>query len=148
MGPGHRRHPCRRPRSPAQLALACRYTRGVTPGLVVVFGAVLAVAVWPSAVRAQQPTRPEPAQPRAGAVTLQDLPRVRIDDADGASHDRVPDPGKAGRPAPGAFTFLSGTPGSYRRVARITDRVSYVQHLENGQRYVSFRGGLRIALGK
>src|SRR5262245_50669362 len=105
------------------------YTRSVTRGLVVTFGAALAVLALPAAVAAQQATPPEP---RHGAVTLQDLPRVRIDDADGASHNRGPEAKKSGRPDIGAYTFLASTPGSYRRVTRITNRFSYVEQLEKG----------------
>jgi len=82
------------------------------------------------------------------ATTPQEPPRVRIDDADGASHGRAADTKKASRPEPGGYTFLSSTPGSYARVTRITDRVSYLEHLERGPQYATFRGGLRVALGK
>jgi hypothetical protein len=124
------------------------YTQVVKQRLVVVIGVVLAVVALPAAVPAEQGTQPARVEPRGSAVSLQDLPPVRIDDADGVSHSRVSDSKKTRRPEIGAYTFLSSTPGSYRRVTRITSRLSYIEQLERSQRYVTFQGGLRVALGK
>ena len=109
-------------------------------------GAV-AIIVSPAAIGAQQ-APPEQAEPRRSAVSLQDLPRVRIDDADGASRSRVSDTKKTRRPELDAYTFLSSTPGGYRRVTRITTRLSYIEQLDRTQRYLTFTGGLRVALSK
>jgi hypothetical protein len=117
-------------------------------GLVVALGAALVIAALPATVEAQQVSRPEPGQARTATAAPQEPPRVRIEDANGASHGRAADPKKAGRSEHADYTFLSSTPGSYARLTRITGRVSYLEHLERGQQYATFRGGLRVALGK
>ena len=116
--------------------------------LVATLGTALAVAGLPLIVWAQEAAPSTPVAPQPGTVTRQDLPRVRIDDASGASHGRVSGATKARRPELRAYTFLSSTPGSYARDTRISDRFFYVEHLEQGPQYVTFRGGLRVALGK
>ena len=120
--------------------------RSVKHGLLRALGTVVAALALPVDAPAQQAAAPERDPSRRSAVTLQDLPRVRIDDAEGA--DRVPGAKKPGRPQTRSYTFLSATPGAYRRVTRIANRLSYVEHLERGPRSVTFQGGLRVSLGK
>jgi hypothetical protein len=115
---------------------------------VSVVGVLAMVLALPAIAPAQEAVPSRTAAPRAGAVSLQDLPRVRIDDAEGASRSRVAYARKAKRPGPDAYIFLSSTPGSYRRATPLTKRLSYVEQLERSQRYVTFQAGLRVAVGK
>jgi len=124
----------------------------------------------------QAPPQPQPQPQRIeipkGAVTLEGVPRVRIDDTEAGSQRRVLPKkeadehqlriqvrdgqffraGKGNAPlkvdAAGAYTYLSSQPGSYIRLTRINDRIAYVEHLEEGPNHVTFWGELRIVLGK
>jgi hypothetical protein len=51
--------------------------------------------------------------------------------------------------AAGEFTYLmSNEPGHYVRIRRLTDRATYVEHLETPLGSVTYWGELRIVLGK
>jgi hypothetical protein len=51
--------------------------------------------------------------------------------------------------AAGEFTYLmSNEPGHYVRFRRLTDRVTYVEHLETPLGSVTYWGELKITLGK
>jgi hypothetical protein len=117
----------------------------VTKRLWALVGILATVLALPVTALAQQAAPSAPVAPRGSAVSLQDLPRVRIEDADDASHNRAR---KTRTPEAAAYTFLSATPGTYRRVTRLTSRLAYVEQLERSQRYVTFQGGLRVAVGR
>jgi hypothetical protein len=49
----------------------------------------------------------------------------------------------------GDFTYLSSTePGRYVRLQRVNDRLTYAEHVDFGNRSVTYWGELRIVLGK
>ena len=124
-----------------------RYTRGVKRRLAVTLGVALSTAS-PSVASAQQPREPAVEPPAATAATAApEVPRVRIGDTMAASR-RVFDQQDTGlRPAP-AYTYLASKPGAYIRTTPITGRIAYIQNLNAGWTYVTFTGGLRVAIGK
>ena len=108
-------------------------------------GVALSTAA-PSAASAQQ--TPEPAaEPPAATGTPDGVPRVRIGDTKAASR-RVFDRQDTGLRPPPAYTYLASKPGAYIRTTPITRRLDYVQNLDSGWTYVTFSGGLRVAIGK
>lgn len=48
----------------------------------------------------------------------------------------------------GEYTFLSSTPGNYITLRRVNDRITYVEHLDNKGKYITYFGELRIVVGK
>jgi hypothetical protein len=49
----------------------------------------------------------------------------------------------------GEFVYLSSTePGKYIRVRRVNDRLTYVEHVDQGTRSVTYWGELRVVLGR
>jgi hypothetical protein len=49
----------------------------------------------------------------------------------------------------GEFVYLSSTqPGRYVRLRRLNDRIAYVEHVDMGQRAITYWGELRVFLGK
>ena len=122
-----------------------RYTRGVKRRLAVTLGVAWSTAS-PSVASAQQAREPA-VEPPAATAAPEAVPRVRIGDTKAASR-RVFDQQDTGlRPAP-AYTYLASKPGAYIRTTPITGRIAYIQNLNAGWTYVTFTGGLRVAIGK
>lgn len=108
----------------------------------------------------------------AGATSLEGIPTVRIDSAEGATTRRILDAAEAAkarltvrvvdgqfywatrgdRPlrlnSSGEFTYLSSEPGQYVRFTRLNDKIAYVEHLDLTSGSVTWFGELRIVVGK
>lgn len=108
----------------------------------------------------------------AGTTRLEGLPRVRVDTTETATTRHVLAPtqaagsrltirvdgnryflGTSTRPLAiersGDFIYLSSTePGKYIRVRRVNDRLTYVEHVDQGGRSVTYWGELRVVLGR
>ncbi len=135
--------------------------------------ATLCTIAATATLSAQKAAQPQPVELPTGTLTLEGVPRVRIDDTETGSRRHVLDRkeadrhqfsiqvkdgqffrgGTANQPplkveAQGAYTYLSAKPGSYIRFTRMNDRIAYVEHLEEGQNHVTFWGELRIVIGK
>jgi hypothetical protein len=48
----------------------------------------------------------------------------------------------------GEYTFLSATPGNYITLRKVNDRITYVEHVDQKDRYITYFGELRIVVGK
>lgn len=46
------------------------------------------------------------------------------------------------------FTYVTTKPGSYIRLRRLNDRITYVEHLDQGPKSVTYWGEIRLGLGK
>jgi hypothetical protein len=124
-------------------------------------------------VFAQTPPPPEDFVVPQNATALQGLPQVRIDTAKDNVSRRELNPAEAAgsrltiaivdgrfywgerRDSPltvstsGGFTYLtSAEPGRYVRLQRLNETVTYVEHVDMGNRSVTYWGELRIVLGK
>jgi hypothetical protein len=115
--------------------------------------------------------QPQPVQIPAGATSLEGIPTVRIDSAEGTTTRRVLDPAEATRArltvsvvdgqffwttrdnrllhlnSSGEFTYLSSEPGQYIRFTRLNDKISYVEHVDLASGSVTWFGELRIVVG-
>lgn len=124
-------------------------------------------------VSAQNPGTPPPALeiPKT-ATTLEGIPSVRVDLSADNSTRRVLGKDEAaknklnikvkngqffwasheGEPLAlnkaGEYTFLSSTPGNYITLRKVNDRITYVEHLDNKGKYITYFGELRIVVGK
>ncbi len=86
-------------------------------------------------------------QQLAGAEALRRQLRIRIDDGRYYWTSRLDQPLTLA--VSGEFTYLmSNEPGHYVRIRRLTDRVTYVEHLETPIGSVTYWGELKIVLGK
>jgi hypothetical protein len=45
------------------------------------------------------------------------------------------------------FTYLSSDPGQYVRIARVNDRITYVEHVDTALGSITWWGELKIVLG-
>ena len=131
-------------------------------GALVMTGAVLA-----------QARRPDEAVLPKNATALEGLPQVRIDTAKDNVSRRKLDPAEAaksrltvaivdgrfywgeqpGRPltvsTSGGFTYLSSTePGRYVRIQDVNGMLTYVEHVDMGNQFVTYWGELRVVLGR
>jgi hypothetical protein len=121
---------------------------------------------------AQETPRPQPVEIPASATSLEGIPTVRIDSAEGGTRRRVLDPAEAAKArltvrvvdgqfywtsrgnrllhlnSSGEFTYLSSEPGQYIRLTRLNDRISYVEHVDITSGTVTWFGELRIVIGK
>lgn len=129
--------------------------------------AVVAAGVWVGVVAAQSPA--DALRLPAGA-TLEGSPSVRVESSEqGTTRTVLPAGDRTAHPLTlrlrdglfytsanvplqswdaGGFTYLTPKPGSYIRLRRVNDRISYVEHLDEGARSVTYWGELRILLGK
>ena len=123
----------------------------------------------------QESPRPERVEIPATATTLEGIPTVRVDSAEGGTTRQVLSPSEAAksrltvglvagryywtsrgnRPlemsSSGEFTYLSSEPGQYIRFTRLNDKISYVEHVENrdlGSGSVTWWGEMKIVSGK
>ena len=147
------------------LVLAQLIVRAVTVTLVCAGLAVHSKA-------AQETRRPRPVEIPAGATSLEGIPTVRIDSAEGKTTRRVLDAAEADKVrltirvvdgqfywtsrgnrllhlnSSSEFTYLSSEPGQYIRLTRLNDKISYVEHVDLTSGSVTWFGELRIVLGK
>ena len=56
--------------------------------------------------------------------------------------------GRHGLFTPGEFTYLASTPGTYVRLTRLNDRLTYVEHLRSASGRVTWSGALRVVARK
>ena len=104
-------------------------------------------------------------------TSLEGIPAVRVDSAEGTTTRRVLDTAEASKArltvsvvdgqffwttrdnrllhlnSSGEFTYLSSEPGQYIRFTRLNDRISYVEHVELTSVSVTWFGELRIVVG-
>ena len=134
--------------------------------VAIVLGVLTAL---PSAAQSTQPTLDLP----AATVRLDGLPRIELETTERAASRRLlaPDAVQAQRlvirveqnryfwgadrrpltvQQSGEFIYLSSSsePGKYIRVQKINDRLSYVAHLDQGRRSVTYWGEFRVVLGR
>jgi len=121
---------------------------------------------------AQETPRPQRVEIPADATSLEGIPTVRIDSAEGSTTRQVLDAAEAAKARltvrvvdgqfhwttrdnrllrlnpSGEFTYLSSEPGQYIRFTRLRDKISYVEHVDLTSGSVSWFGELRIVVGK
>ncbi len=125
--------------------------------------------------QAQGPTpAPQPVQIPDAATVLEGIPTVREDSSERRSERRLLDPAEAASnrlnvriregklywssqadsplqlDAIDGFTYLSSPsrPGSYIKLTRLNDRITYVEHLDMPTGQVTYWGELRIVVGR
>ena len=123
----------------------------------------------------QESPQPERVEILATATTLEGIPTVRVDSAEGGTTRQVLSPSEAAksrltvglvdgryywtsrgnRPlemsSSGEFTYLSSEPGQYIRFTRLNDKIWYVEHVESrdlGSGSVTWWGEMKIVSGK
>jgi hypothetical protein len=120
----------------------------------------------------QESPRPQRVEIPATATTLEGIPTVRIDSAEGGTTRRVLSASEAAKSrltvglvdgryywtsrenrllqtsSSGEFTYLSSDPGHYIRFTRLNDRISYAEHVDLASGSVTWWGELRIVVGK
>jgi len=125
----------------------------------------------PSGVGQENP-QPLRVEIPAGATSLEGIPTVRIDSAEGATTRHVLNAAEAAKArltvkvvdgqfywttrdsrllrlnSSGDFTYLSSEPGQYIRLTRLNDKISYVEHVDLMSGSVTWFGELRIVVGK
>jgi hypothetical protein len=132
----------------------------------------MAAGLMTTAVSAQTPPAENGLSLPAGTTRLEGLPRVRVDTSEATTTRHVLAPtqaagsrltikvdgnqyflGSSTRPLTversGDFVYLSSTePGKYIRIRRVNDRLTYVEHVDQGGRSVTYWGELRVVLGR
>jgi hypothetical protein len=120
----------------------------------------------------QEPTRQQRVEIPADAASLEGIPTVRIDSAEGRATRRRLDAAEAANARlrvkvvdghfywttrgnrllslneSGAFTYLSAEPGQYIRLTRLNDKISYVEHVDQTSGSVTWFGELKVVVGK
>ena len=120
----------------------------------------------------QESPRPQRVEIPATATTLEGIPTVRIDSAEGGTTRRVLSAAEAAksrltvglvdgryywtsrenrllqRISSGEFTYLSSDPGHYIRFTRLNDKISYAEHVDLASGSVTWWGELRVVVGK
>jgi hypothetical protein len=134
--------------------------------------AVLSLVALPAHSPAQETAQPQKIDIPATATTLEGIPTIRIDSTEGNTTRRLLSTAEAAkdrltvkvvdgqfywasrgnRPlqlsSTGAFTYLSSDPGTYIRITRVNDKISYVEHVDMAFASVTWWGELKIAVGK
>jgi hypothetical protein len=137
---------------------------------IVWLGATAGLVLLASTAAAQAPTAAEILDLPREATALEGLPDVRVDVTDQSVTRRALDAAESDRErlkvriedgrlywdedrplsvaASGAFVYLtSARPGHYVRLRRLNDRLTYVEHVDKGDRSVTYWGELRVVLG-
>ena len=147
--------------------------RGVVRGQDQASRAALAgVSLAVSTRSGQETPRPRRVEIPADATSLEGIPTVRIDSAEGSTTRQVLDAAEAAKArltvrvvdgrfhwttrdnrllrlnSSGEFTYLSAGPGQYIRLTRLSDKISYVEHVDLTSGSVTWFGELRIVVGK
>jgi hypothetical protein len=147
-----------------------RMARALACGLSLLWVSIGALAA--QATKTDQASTPLTFEIPKGATTLEGVPSVRVDLSAESSTRRVLGKDEAARnklnikvkngqffwasheneplslQRSGEFTFLSSTPGNYISMRRVNDKITYVAHLDDKGRYITYFGELRIVLGK
>ena len=127
--------------------------------------------VVPSSLGQETPP-PQRVEIPGSATSLEGIPTVRIDSAEGTTTRQLLDAAEAAKArltvrvidgqfywttrgdrllrlnSSGEFTYLSSEPGQYIRLTRINDKISYVEHVDLPSGSVTWFGELRIVVGK
>jgi hypothetical protein len=130
------------------------------------------LVVGPSRSLAQDSAHPQKVEIPPAATTLEGIPTVRIESAEGSTTRRVLSAAEAARDrltvkvvdgqfywtsrgnrplrlsSTGAFTYLSSEPGRYIRITRLDDKISYAEHVDVASGSVTWWGELRIVVHK
>ena len=138
---------------------------------VVVGGAIACFGAATAAAQGQDANQPRKVEIPATATTLEGIPTVRVDAAEGEAARQVLSAADAAknrltvtvvdgqfywtsrgdRPlrlvSSGEFTYLSSEPGRYIRFTRLNDRITYVEHVDSAFGSVTWWGEMRIVLG-
>ena len=120
----------------------------------------------------QETPRPQRVDIPADATSLEGIPTVRIDSTEGSTTRQVLDAAEAAKArltvrvvdgqfhwttrdnrllrlnSSGEFTYLSSDPGRYIRFTRVSDKISYAEHVDLTSGSVTWFGELRIVVGK
>jgi hypothetical protein len=120
----------------------------------------------------QEPPRAERVEIPLNATALEGIPKIRLDVAEGDATRRVLDAEEAAKSrlrvrvvegryywtsrenrllrwdSSGPFAYLSSEPGTYIRLTRLYDTLSYVEHVESASGSVTWWGELRVILSK
>lgn len=134
--------------------------------------AIVCLAVWAPRSPGQETAQPQKVEIPADATTLEGIPTVRIDSAEGGTTRRILSAAEADRArltvkvvdgrfywtsrghrplelsSTSEFTYLSSEPGHYIRLTRLNDRISYVEHVDLRLGSVTWWGALRIVAGQ
>ncbi|OFW07653.1 MAG: hypothetical protein A3I61_17875 [Acidobacteria bacterium RIFCSPLOWO2_02_FULL_68_18] len=132
----------------------------------------LALSATRSAGQGQDPAVPQKVEIPPTATVLEGIPTVRIDSTEADTTRRVLSVADAAkdrltvtvvdgrfywrsrgdRPlrlsSTGAFTYLSSEPGTYIKITRVNNRISYVEHVDLGFESVTWWGEMRIVVGR
>ncbi len=136
-------------------------------------GLCTACVAWAVAVgAAQTAARPEPVQIPKSAIALEGVPTIMVEDTGQATSRRALTPEEAAKnrlrvrvkdgrffwesrdggplevSTAGAYTYLMSQPGRYIRLTNLNGRITYVEHVDQDSGSMTFRGELRIGLGK
>ena len=108
----------------------------------------------------------------ADAIRLEGIPRMRVEEEETRATHRILQPAEASKERlvvrvrngeffwetrdnqplrlnlSGEFTYLSTDPGHYIRLSRVGDTLTYVEHVEMDSRSVTWRGEIKIVLGR
>lgn len=136
----------------------------------IVSTAIVSVVLAAGTASAQEPTATDVLGIPREATVLEGLPDVRVEvtdetvtrrqlDADESEKDRLrmrvkdgrlfTDEGPLSVSESGGFTYLTSTqPGRYVRLRRVNDRLMYAEHIDMGERSVTYWGELRIVVGR
>ncbi len=132
--------------------------------------AVIGLVLMTGVVYAQEPKATELLGIPQDATLLEGLPDVRVEVTDEAVTRRPVAPEEAEKERlrvrvkdgslfsddgpltvseSGGFTYLSSTrPGRYVRLRRLNDRLLYAEHVDMGERSVTYWGELRVVVGR
>lgn len=146
---------------------------GVSKRMIAAIGVVLGcVGLTVPTFSGQESPRPQRIEIPATATTLEGIPTVRIDSAEGGTTRHVLSASEAAksrltvglvdglyywtsrgnrpleRSSSGELTYLSSDPGHYIRFTRLNDKISYAEHVDLVSGSVTWWGELRILAGK
>ena len=120
----------------------------------------------------QEAPQPQRVEIPANATSLEGIPTVRIDSAEGMASRRSLDAAEAAKAGltvrvvdgqfywttrgdrllhlntSGEFTYLSSEPGQYIRLTRLNDKISYAEHVDLNSGSVTWFGELKVVIGK
>ncbi len=117
-------------------------------------------------------TKPAKIEIPANTTVLEGVPTVRVDAAEASAKRHVLGPAEAAkdrlrvkvidgkllwasqgdRPlrlsSSGDFTHLTSDPGSYIRLTKVNNKITYVEHIDQATKSVTWWGELRFVVGK
>lgn len=133
--------------------------------------AALVASLWTLTVAAAAQEPPRRVELPVEAAVLEGLPSIKVETGEAVTTRHVLDPAAADRDrlrisvvdgqyywvsrgnrplrmnASGAFTYLSSEPGQYVRIARVNDRIAYIEHVDTALGSITWWGELTIVVG-